>query len=191
MSNHLYADGATHNDHHKEINIQGNVTVEALKELANGFFADAVEAKIEPADSEEVIDPDELSPSRQEILECLLHYVTKGDWIAPATIAGIQKYLKTVLNAGEKRLTGDDARMSADLWKLLEQGRGDRVKLVMQNLIGYFVSRRWLAKGSPALNKAFFGSADGYSNIDKGNPRGADMSQGFRNVMPLLEKTSI
>ena len=117
--------------------------------------------------------------------------MTKGDWIAPATIAGIQKYLKTVLNAGEKRLTGDDARMSADLWKLLEQGRGDRVKLVMQNLIGYFVSRRWLAKGSPALNKAFFGSADGYSNIDKGNPRGADMSQGFRNVMPLLEKTSI
>ena len=120
MSNHLYADGATHNDHHKEINIQGNVTVEALKELANGFFADTVEAKSEPVDSGEVID-DELPSSRQEILEELLLYATKGDWIAPATVAGIQNYLRTVLNAGEKRLTGDDARMSADLWKMLEQ----------------------------------------------------------------------
>ena len=190
MSNHLYADGATHNDHHKEINIQGNVTVEALKELANGFFADAVEAKSEPVDSEEVID-DELSSSRQEILEELLLYATKGDWIAPATVAGIQNYMRIVLNAGEKRLTGDDARMSADLWKMLELGRGDRVKIVMQNLIGYFVSRKWLPKGAPALNKAFFGKKDGYTNIDKGSPQSSDMSQGFRNVLPLLDKTNI
>lgn len=190
MSNHLYADGATHNDHHKEINIQGNVTVEALKELANGFFADTVEAKSEPVDSGEVID-DELPSSRQEILEELLLYATKGDWIAPATVAGIQNYLRTVLNAGEKRLTGDDARMSADLWKMLEQGRGDRVKIVMQNLIGYFVSRKWLPKGAPALNKAFFGKKDGYTNIDKGSPQSSDMSQGFRNVLPLLDKTNI
>ena len=149
---------------------------------------------VAPAEIVDVVDedsatPDELSSSRQEILEQLLHYVTKGNWIAPATVAGIQDYLRTVLNAGEKRLTGDDARMSADLWKMLEQGRGDRVKVVMQNLIGYFVSRKWLQRGSPALNKAFFGKEDGYSNIDKGNPRGSDMSQGFRNVLPLLEKT--
>lgn len=179
-----------------------NISQVNMGDGTQNFYLGGKEQEHPVFDSAEIVDvvddantntvqPDELSPSRQEILERLLHYVTKGDWIAPATIVGIQNYLKTVLNASEKRLTGDDARMSADLWKMLEQGRGDRVKLVMQNLIGYFVSRKWLAKGSPALNKAFFGSADGYSNIDKGNPRGADMSQGFKNVLPLLEKNGV
>jgi len=74
MSNHLYADGATHNDHHKEINIQGNVTVEALKELANGFFADAVEAKSEPVDFKEVIDAE--NTAKPEMAEMdLCHFI--------------------------------------------------------------------------------------------------------------------
>lgn len=39
MSQHYYADGATHNDHHKEINI-GSVTSNDLKDIVKGFFKD-------------------------------------------------------------------------------------------------------------------------------------------------------
>ena len=39
MSQHFYADGATHNDHHKEINI-GSVTSSDLKDIVKGFFED-------------------------------------------------------------------------------------------------------------------------------------------------------
>lgn len=39
MSQHYYADGATHNDHHKELNI-GSVTSNDLKDIVKGFFKD-------------------------------------------------------------------------------------------------------------------------------------------------------
>lgn len=39
MSQHYYADGATHNDNHKEINI-GSVTSNDLKGIVKGFFKD-------------------------------------------------------------------------------------------------------------------------------------------------------
>ena len=42
MSQHYYADGANHYDHHKEMNVQlnGNAPEEQIAELAKGFFAD-------------------------------------------------------------------------------------------------------------------------------------------------------
>lgn len=42
MSQHYYADGANHYDHHKEMNIQlnGNTSEEQLAKLMKGFFAD-------------------------------------------------------------------------------------------------------------------------------------------------------
>jgi len=51
MSQHYYADGAKHFDHHKEMNIQinGNASDEQLAKLAKGFFADD-----EVVDAEEV-----------------------------------------------------------------------------------------------------------------------------------------
>ena len=51
MSQHYYADGANHYDHHKEMNVQlnGNVSEEKIAELAKGFFADD-----EVVDAEEV-----------------------------------------------------------------------------------------------------------------------------------------
>ena len=132
--------------------------------------------------------PSELSPSRQRIIEKLLLYVDKGDWILPVNSGRIKDYLKTILGASDECMATEDWKASANLWKLLEQGRGDRIVVVMQNLIGYFVYCGWLPKGSPALNKTFFGNEDGYSNIDKGNPNGSGMSEGFKRVLPVLEK---
>lgn len=133
-----------------------------------------------------------LSRFRQTILDRLLAFAAKGDWLAPATVGGVQEYLRTVLGEGERVLTEDDSKLSSVLWNMLEQGRGeDRVVLVMQNLIGYFVSRGWLASGSPRLNLAFFGTQDNYSNIDKGNPQSNNLSQKFLQVLPLLNKTGM
>lgn len=47
MSQHYYADGAIHQDNHKEITIGGNVTTEALSQIMKSFFAgDAEDAEI-------------------------------------------------------------------------------------------------------------------------------------------------
>lgn len=128
-----------------------------------------------------------LSDSRKVILREILRLVGKGDWIAPASVEGIRLMMKTVLGAAPGVLTTEDALLSATLWKLLEQGKGDRVKVTMQNLIGYFISRKMLSEGSPAQNKAFFGNDEGYSNIDKGINEN-EMSNGFKAVLPLLDK---
>lgn len=46
MSNHYYADGAIHNDHHKELNINGNISTEQLVQITNGFLMDEVDETI-------------------------------------------------------------------------------------------------------------------------------------------------
>lgn len=43
MSQHYYADGAIHQDNHKEITIGGNVTSEALSQIMKAFFAEDAE----------------------------------------------------------------------------------------------------------------------------------------------------
>ena len=45
MSNHYYADGAIHNDHHKELNINGNISMEQLMQITKGFLMDEVDEK--------------------------------------------------------------------------------------------------------------------------------------------------
>ncbi len=45
MSNHYYADGAIHNDHHKELNINGNISMEQFVQITKGFLMDEVDEK--------------------------------------------------------------------------------------------------------------------------------------------------
>lgn len=58
MSQHYYADGANHYDHHKEMNVQlnGNVSEEKIAELAKRFFAD-----------DEVVDAEEVEEIRETL----------------------------------------------------------------------------------------------------------------------------
>lgn len=137
---------------------------------------------------EEQITVEQLPESRQQIVKKLLRLVGKGDWIEPATENGVKDFVMNALGVGSITLTADDNARVTAMWRLLETGRGDRVTVVFQNLIGYYVSCGWLKKGSPALNMKFFGTKDTYSNIDKGNPRMTDMSEGFKKVLPLLDK---
>lgn len=119
-----------------------------------------------------------LSESRQAILDRLLALADKGDWMNGVTAEQIKEFLQTVLQQSE------------GLWKLLESGRGDRVAIVWQNIVGYLDEKGFLKlKGSPALNRDFFGNEKNYSNIDKGRPRNQDngMSSGFRTILPLLD----
>ena len=128
-----------------------------------------------------------LPDSRKDILCEILQLVENGEWIAPATTQNIQDMFRNMLGTIGGKLTSDDAELSDKLWNLLELGKGDRVKVTFQNLIGYFISQRLLKEGSPAQNKKFFGDTEGYSNIDKGINR-SEMSKGFLEILPLLDK---
>lgn len=131
-----------------------------------------------------------LSASRQTILGQLLDLTDKGDWIKDYIGEQVKAMMKTVLGQGDTLLKDNEAELSKKLWKLLENGRGDRVAIVWQNIVGYLDEKGlFYLKGSPALNKDFFGNEKNYSNIDKGRPRNQDngMSSGFREILPLLD----
>ena len=129
-----------------------------------------------------------LTPERQTLLDKLLVLADKGDWVSGVTSENVKTMLKTVLGLGESPLTGKEAEMSEVLWHLLESGRGDRMKIVWQNMVGYLDDKKMFRlKGSPALNKDFFGDDKGYTNIDKGRPSKGLMTADFENVIPLLD----
>lgn len=129
-----------------------------------------------------------ISASRQDIIDQVLALVEKGNWKHDGMADEVKRMMLMVLGQGEMPLTGKEAEMSEALWHLLENQRGDRVKIVWQNIVGYLDEKKLFPiKGSPALNRDFFGSDDGYTNIDKGRPSRNNMSNGFRDVLPLLD----
>ena len=128
-----------------------------------------------------------LSPVRQSILNQLQDYADKGDWVNGITSENVKTMLKAVLGVDEN-LSAQKAELSEMLWHLLESGRGDRVKIVWQNMVGYLDDRKlFRLKGSPALNKDFFGDDKGYTNIDKGRPSKGLLTADFESIIPLLD----
>ena len=128
-----------------------------------------------------------LTPVRQSILEQLQDYADKGDWVNGITAENVKAMLKAVLGVAVN-LSAKEVKLSEVLWHLLESGRGDRVKIVWQNMVGYLDDRKlFRLKGSPALNKDFFGDDKGYTNIDKGRPSKGLMTADFERIIPLLD----
>ena len=129
-----------------------------------------------------------LSTPRQSILDQLLNLADKGDWVNGITSEDVKAMLKKVLGQSETPLSNNEVKQSETLWRLLESGRGDRVKIVWQNMVGYLDDKKLLRlKGSPALNKDFFGDDKGYTNIDKGRPSKGLMTADFESITPLLD----
>ena len=189
-----YEDGAIHHDHKKVLHID-KVQGADLQQLMRAFFKDDAEeaevleeVRISDNDNQETSEPtpdkkDEtctnapLNTSRQEIFDQLLALADKGGWMNGVTDDAVKTMMQQVLQKSEK------------LWQLLEKGRGDRVRIVWQNLIGYFVDRKQLPStiGAPALNKMFFGDDKGYTNIDKGRPSKGLMTADFESLVSLLD----
>lgn len=200
--NYHYEDGAIHHDHKQVLHI-GRVGSGDVKRLISAFFKDRTEeAEVMEMKEAEVprmrptinVPPKTygntpiLSALRQKILIRLLTLADKGDWVKDGVTEKIKAMLRTVLGYGDTPLTGNEAELSEKMWHLLENGRGDRVKIVWQNLVGFLDDKQLLRqKGSPALNKDFFGNEENYSNIDKGRPSRDNMSTGFRDILPLLD----
>ena len=128
-----------------------------------------------------------LNATRQSILDQLQDYADKGDWVNGITSENVKAMLKAVLGVDEN-LSAQEAEQSETLWHLLESGRGDRVKIVWQNMVGYLDDKKlFRLKGSPALNKDFFGDDKGYTNIDKGRPSKGLLTADFEHIIPLLD----
>ena len=129
-----------------------------------------------------------LTPNRQDTYNQLLTLVDKGDWKYDEIAYSVKQMLRTILGQDETPLSGNEAEQSETLWRLLENGRGDRVKIVWQNMVGYLDDKKlFRLKGSPALNKDFFGDDKGYTNIDKGRPSKDLMTPDFESIIPLLD----
>ena len=75
-----------------------------------------------------------LNATRQSILDQLQDYADKGDWVNGITSENVKAMLKAVLGVDEN-LSAQEAELSETLWRLLESGRGDRVKIVWQNMV--------------------------------------------------------
>lgn len=203
MGNSYYENGANHYDHHKELHID-TVNGGDIGKLVSAFFKDDAEDAVivgeeKSIDNETRQDSNvdmnscpndnnnSLSANRQGIIDQLLDFTDKGDWVNGITSENVKAMLKAALGV-EENLSEKEAELSKVLWRLLESGRGDRVKIVWQNLVGYLDDKRlFRLKGSPALNKDFFGDDKGYTNIDKGRPSKGLMTADFENIIPLLD----
>lgn len=134
---------------------------------------------------------DNLTDARKEIINRLEILIEKGDWVEPASTDIIKNYIRLVLGVGTKKLIGEDKVLSDTLWSLLELGKKDRVRIVFQNMIGYFMFYKLLpeSRGTKTLNCDFFGkNAPTYQNINHGKPGNANMPADFNNILPLLNK---
>lgn len=169
----------------------GQVVGSQTNYFGDGFAPKSEETSRQEADSADDQARDSrptLSATRQDILDHLLTLADKGDWKKDDTANRVKQMLLTVLGQGDVQLRGKAAEQSEALWRLLENGRGDRLRIVWQNMVGYLDDRKLLRqKGSPALNRDFFGDEEGYTNIDKGRPSRNNMSSGFREMLPLLD----
>ena len=131
------------------------------------------------------------STQNQTVINDLWELIDKGEWMNGGSAESIKEMMTRVLEHSEA------------MWKLLGNGRSDRIRVTWQNLIGYFSDKGLLPNtnrmGSPALNRMFFAdnskypgigsdSDTSYSNIDKGRPSRDNMSAGFRDVLPLLDE---
>ena len=201
--NYHYEDGAIHHDHKKVLHID-TVNSGDIGKLLSAFFKDDAEdavivgedkgtdCKTKPESSIDTNtrsngSDNTLSTNRQAILDQLQDYADKGDWVNSITSEQIKAMLKAVLGVDEN-LSAKEAELSEVLWRLLENGRGDRVKIVWQNMMGYLDDKKlFRLKGSPALNKDFFGDDKGYTNIDKGRPSKGLMTADFESIIPLLD----
>lgn len=187
-----YDEGAIHNDHKRVIHIN-TIGGADLGKLLGAFLKDNAE-DAEIVEDAVTSEGKELPERRQAILDQLLDWVDRGDWVKEVTAEEVKTMLRTVLGIGEMPLSEREAEMSATLWEMLERGRGnDRVKITWQNMVGYFADKKLFNKnGSPSLNEDFFGTKNDYSNIDKGRPsndrNGDNMPPRFRKVLPLLDK---
>ena len=127
--------------------------------------------------------PDNTSKEgRTAIADELFALAEKGDWADGVTADDVKGMLAAVLGMGETSLSNEASEMSEELWGMLEHGRGDRVRVVCENLVGYFAEKRlFVDNNSPALSVRFFGNKNSIDNINKGkNGR-------LSKVTPLLD----
>lgn len=131
-----------------------------------------------------------LSDERQLIFDELMALVENGDWVNGITAEDIKVMLRNVLGIGETQLSKEETEMSEVLWGMLEHGRGNRVKTVCENLIGYFAEKRFFVDNdTPALNVQFFGNKGSGDNINKGkNGRLSKVTPLLDAYLPKIDK---
>ena len=110
--------------------------------------------------------------TREEILDKLMGYASKGNWVKGIKVEDITSMLKTVLDTS-KLIDQEHVNMSKILWDRLEHGRdgkSNRVDIVWANIVGYLKTKGFFSTINAAeLSMDFFENKDQGGNINKGS----------------------
>ena len=179
-----YEEGAIHNDHKKVLQI-GKIGASDIGKLLGAFFSSDIEDAVIDGNNGEG-----LPGSRQAIIDELMDLAEKGDWVKGISAENIKGMLRNVLGVGETQLSEEETEMSEELWYMLEHGRGDRVKIVCENLVGYYAEKKlFVNNDTPALSVQFFGNKKSIDNINKGkNGRLSKVTRLLDAYLPKIEK---
>ena len=128
--------------------------------------------------------------TRKAIFDELMDLAEKGEWVNGISAENIKGMLRNVLGVGETQLSEEETEMSEELWYMLEHGRGDRVKIVCENLVGYYAEKKiFVNNDTPALSVQFFGNKKSIDNINKGkNGRLSKVTRLLDAYLPKIEK---
>lgn len=131
-----------------------------------------------------------LSDSRKAIVDELLALAEKGNWVDGVTADNIKGMFTVVLGIKETPLSNEESEMSEKLWGMFEHGRGDRLKIVCANLVGYFAEKKlFVDNNTSALSVLFFGNKNSIDNINKGkNGRLSEVTSLLDTHVPKLAK---
>lgn len=172
----IISDGGVKNETHHHYGSEHRVELHKEQQQAEAHRAQTV---------------NQLAAQDQSAIDDIWELIDRGDWQNGASADSIKTMMTNVL------------QHSVAMQNLLSGGRGDRIRVTWQNLIGYFSERGLLAgpnkMGSPALNRMFFANNSKYpgigtdidttySNIDKGRPSRGNMSTVFSDVVPVLDE---
>lgn len=131
-----------------------------------------VDVSIETPVSPQMKEDPKKQLTREEILDKLMGYASKGNWVKGIKVEDITSMLKTVLDTS-KLIDQEHVNMSKILWDRLEHGRdgkSNRVDIVWANIVGYLKTKGFFSTINAAeLSRDFFENKDQGGNINKGS----------------------
>jgi len=131
-----------------------------------------------------------LSDKDTFILEEVKGYLSKGEWIKPATAKNIKDWVEVLFGKRPNQLDKEDRKNSVEFREFFTSGRKgkytSRAQVSTANIVGYLMDCEYLPNSPKQLSKVFFGEENNDNNINKG--REGNRSAAFEKLIPLMDK---
>lgn len=171
-------------------NQTNNITIEGNTFHGGNFYLlEEIEKAVKQSDSNTETSANSVNDERKQLIwSQIMSLIPHGPWCGLANEENITTMMANCLGFGVE-LNGNDQHLSEILWGMLTQKRGDRVKIVWANILGFFMDHQMLEArlSAPKIMERFFQSTEGAANINKGRIQNIN-SNDLREIQPLLEK---